>query len=115
MLKKYKVIILTELIAVVLSVLACRGVYDFLQNYNITWDMLGTSEDKFYSNFFNFDVSNSPTERRSYYTYIVQNDDLLLKWSKESLNKLYEEREKLLKINAKIYKKYILEGWEDND
>lgn len=33
----------------------------------------------------------------------------------ESLNKLYEEREKLLKINAKIYKKYILEGWEDND
>ena len=29
----------------------------------------------------------------------------------ESLNKLYEEREKLLKINTKIYKKYILEGW----
>ena len=67
------------------------AVYDFLQNYNITWDILGTSEDKFYSNFFNFDVSNSPTERRSYYTYIVQNDDLLLKWSKESLNKLSDE------------------------
>ena len=33
----------------------------------------------------------------------------------ETLNKLYEEREKLLKINSKIYKKYILEGWEDNE
>lgn len=67
------------------------GTYDFLQKYDLTWDMLGTSADKFYARFFNSDVSNSPMQRRSYYAHIVQNDDLFLKWNKKNLNEISNE------------------------